>query len=60
MWLAENGGTLLAAALVAAALFFALRKIRKDKAAGRHSCGGNGSGCAMAGRCHEETPAEKQ
>ena len=57
LWLSANWGTLLVAAILAAAIYAAVRKIVSDKRAGRHlcggSCGGNCSGCAGCGACHK-------
>ena len=59
LWLSANWGTILVAALLAAAIAAVIGKIVRDKRAGRHlcggSCGGCGSGCsgcAMHGQCH--------
>lgn len=51
-WLAANWGTLLVAAALCAAVYCIVRKLARDKRAGRHSCGGNCGSCgACAGRC---------
>jgi len=42
--------TIIIGALVGAALFFAGRKLWKDKKAGKSSCGGN---CANCGCCNK-------
>lgn len=53
-WLASNWVNILVIALVAIAVFFAVRSMIKDKKAGKSSCGCNCSHCAMAGKCHSQ------
>ena len=55
----DNFATIIVAAIIAVLVFAAVRKIRKDRKAGIHSCGGNCSGCAMGQMCAgESTPDE--
>ncbi|MBE6990775.1 MAG: FeoB-associated Cys-rich membrane protein [Ruminococcaceae bacterium] len=59
LWLQSNWGTVLVAALLAATVYAIVKKIVRDKRAGRHLCGGSTcggscsgcSGCAMRGQC---------
>lgn len=48
----QNLGTIIVSILLAAALFFAMRKIYKDKKAGRSSCGYKCSGCPGSSVCN--------
>lgn len=49
-WLMENAGSLLVLAMVAAAVFLIVRKLIRDRRAGRHCCGGDCSACRG---CHK-------
>ena len=53
LWLSANWGTILVAALLAAVIYAAVRKIRSDKRAGRSSCGGSCGSCAGCSACHK-------
>ena len=50
-WLAANWGTLLVAAALGTAVYCIVRKLARDKRAGRHSCGGNCGNCGSCGAC---------
>ena len=52
-WLNANWGTILAIAVLAVIVALIVRKIIKDKKAGRHSCGAGCAGCPMCGTCHK-------
>ena len=39
---------LIVIAILAAAVYAVIYKMRKDKKAGKHSCGGNCAGCAFS------------
>ena len=61
-WLMNNYVNILLILAVAAAVFFIIRGMVRDRKAGRSSCGGNCAacggacaGCAMAGACHAGT-----
>ena len=55
----DNFATIIVAAIIVVLAIAAVRKIRKDRKAGIHSCGGNCSGCAMGQMCAgESTPDE--
>lgn len=51
-FLAANGGTILVLAILLLVVFFIIRKMQKDKAAGKSACGNNCAHCAAAGTCH--------
>lgn len=53
LWLENNWGTLLVAAVLALIVGLVIYKMILDRRAGKTSCGGNCAGCALAGRCHE-------
>lgn len=55
----DNFATIIVAAIIAVLVFAAVRKIRKDRKAGIHSCGGNCSGCAMGQMCAGESALDK-
>ena len=50
----DNFATIIVAAIIVVLAIAAVRKIRKDRKAGIHSCGGNCSGCAMGHMCTGE------
>ena len=57
LWLQTNMGTLVVVLVLAIALGAIVRKVLRDKRAGRHACGcdcGSCSGCAMQGQCHKK------
>ncbi len=64
-WLAVNYVNILLIAAVAAAVFFIVRGMVRDRKAGKascgscSSCGGACAGCPMAGACHGGKPAGK-
>ena len=51
-WLLDYIGTVIVAFLLVAAVAFIVRRIIKDKAAGKSSCGCGCANCAMRGSCH--------
>ena len=51
---ADFMSTVIIGSIVGAALFFAGRKIYKDKRAGKSICGGKCSGCPNCCSCHKE------
>ncbi len=51
-WLINNIGTILVLALLIAIVAFIILHIKKDKAAGKSSCGCGCANCAMRGKCH--------
>ncbi len=51
-WFAENWGTLLVIAVIAAAVVFAVIVMMKDKKQGKSACGNKCAHCSMAGKCH--------
>lgn len=51
-WLSENVGTILVLLVLAAVVTMIVRRMRKDKAQGKSSCGGNCAHCALHGSCH--------
>ena len=58
-WLALNWGTILVCVVLAAVVVAIVVKLRKDKKAGKSSCGGNCKACGHA--CHAcTTPCRKE
>lgn len=56
-WLAENMGTIFVSAIIVLIVVLIIRKLIRDKKAGRHSCGGDCGGCAGCSGCcdvHDE------
>lgn len=49
----DNIGTITVSALLIAVIILIIYRIKKDKAAGKSSCGGNCAGCALHGKCHK-------
>ena len=54
-WIHENLGTILVSLVLILALTLAVWKLIRDRKAGRHSCGGCCEGCALRGRCQDQT-----
>lgn len=52
-----NLQTLLVCLVLLAGLVLALRKMIRDKKAGRNTCGCSCSGCPMSGSCHRKPEA---
>lgn len=52
-WLVNNLGTILISLALITIVVIIIMKLRKDKKAGKSSCGGNCAHCAMAGSCHK-------
>lgn len=50
-WLVQNIDSILAAAVLAAALALIVLRLIKNKRQGKHLCGGACSGCLNAGAC---------
>ena len=53
-WLIQNAGTLLVAGILMLVVLLVAFVLRRDKKAGKSSCGSSCAGCPMAGKCHEE------
>ncbi|MBQ7523462.1 MAG: FeoB-associated Cys-rich membrane protein [Oscillospiraceae bacterium] len=53
-WFAENFGTILVLAVIAAIVALIVRRLVKQKRAGKSSCSCGCENCAMRGRCHSE------
>ncbi len=53
-WLVENLATVIVTLVLAAVVTLIILNMRRDKAKGRSSCGGNCAGCAMCGACHRQ------
>ncbi len=51
-WLLDNIGTIVVLAVLIAIVALIIRHIRKDKAAGKSSCGCGCANCALHGKCH--------
>lgn len=63
-FLAQNYGSILVGAILLVIVVLIIRKLVKDKRAGKSSCGGNCSACghncaACGGHCAEHTPHGK-
>ena len=53
-WIAQNIGSLLIGALLMLIVCVIIYFIRKDKKAGKSSCGASCAGCPMNGQCHSD------
>lgn len=51
-WFLNNIGTIAVFAILAAIVVFIILHMRKDRCAGKSSCGANCAHCAMHGTCH--------
>ncbi|MBQ5335634.1 MAG: FeoB-associated Cys-rich membrane protein [Oscillospiraceae bacterium] len=51
-WLSENAGTLIISLVLAAVVAAILISIRRNRKAGKTSCGCGCAGCAMHDACH--------
>lgn len=51
-WLTNNIGTVITFIILAAVIALIILRIKKDKAAGKSSCGCNCRNCALHGKCH--------
>ena len=51
-WLSNNIGTIAVFAVLAAIVVFIILHMRKDRRAGKSTCGANCAHCAMHGTCH--------
>ena len=49
-------GDFIAAAVIIAAVVLAIRAMRKDRKAGKHSCGCDCASCAASCMCHTKLP----
>lgn len=58
-WLAANWVNIIILAVVGGLITLAVIMMIKDKKAGKSSCGCNCAKCAMAGKCHSQTKANK-
>ncbi len=58
-WLAANWVNIIILAVVGGLIALAVIVLIKDKKAGKSSCGCNCANCAMAGKCHSQTKANK-
>lgn len=57
-WISENLATIIITLVLVAIVTAIIIAMRKDKKAGKSSCGGNCAHCAMAGKCYQ--PDEKK
>lgn len=48
----DNLGTIIVSAILASAVVLAIRKLYKDKKAGKSACGCKCAGCPNASMCH--------
>ena len=53
-WLMENLATILVSAVLILLVLAVVRRMMKNKAEGRSSCGCGCGGCAMRGSCHRK------
>ena len=51
IWLASHAADLIVIAVIAAAVFFVVRGMIRDKKAGKPSCGGSCAGCGACAGC---------
>lgn len=51
-WLLNNIGTIIVLAVLLAIVTLIILHIKKDKAAGKSSCGCGCKNCVMQGKCH--------
>ena len=58
-WLAANWVNIIILASVGGLIALAVIVMIKDKKAGKSSCGCNCAKCAMDGKCHSQTKANK-
>ena len=54
-WIVQNIGSLLVGGVLLMIVGVVIYRMRKDKKAGKSSCGCNCSGCPMGGKCHEKS-----
>ena len=52
-WLAANLGTIIVVLILAVVVALVIRKMVKDKKAGRSGCGCGCANCAMKDSCHK-------
>jgi len=52
-WFTNNLATIIITLVLIAIVAAIIIGMRKDKKAGKSSCGGNCAHCAMAGKCHQ-------
>ncbi|MCD7859333.1 MAG: FeoB-associated Cys-rich membrane protein [Firmicutes bacterium] len=57
-WLSANIGTILICAALLALVAAILAGLRRDRKAGKSSCGCGCAGCAMCGQCHGRNAEE--
>lgn len=58
-FLSENLATIIVSLILTAALILVVRKLYKDKKAGKSSCGCNCSGCPNSSVCHSKNRNKK-
>ena len=59
-WIQTNLASLIVGLILLAAVALAVWKLVRDRKAGKHSCGGNCTGCAMRGNCRDQSsPPER-
>lgn len=51
-WFLNNIGTIAVLLILAAIVTFIVIHLKKEKSAGKSSCGCNCAGCALHGKCH--------
>ncbi len=54
VWLSNNLATVIISLLLLCMVVAIIIGLRKDKKAGKSSCGNNCAHCAMAGKCHNK------
>lgn len=52
-WIAQNAATLILSALLIGVLALVVRKLVRDRRAGKSSCGCGCDSCASKGMCHK-------
>ena len=58
-FLMQNVGTLLVLAALLLIIAGILHSLRKDRKAGKSSCGQNCAHCAMSGKCHQKATGNR-
>lgn len=51
-WLMNNIGTIVISAILLAVILLIILQLKKNKAAGKSSCGCGCANCALHGKCH--------
>ncbi len=58
-WIASNLSVIIICIVVFAIIIFDIIYLIRTKKKGKSLCGGNCSGCAMCGECHNQSPNKR-